>query len=415
MTGLAGAVRQALTLAIALVGHGLSHLRGMAACLLVLLWGLAGCAGSAAGPAADAASATGLWSVPGYYWQSVRGHMALMYAARPIDSWLADPTTPQALKDRLALAQRMRRFAVDELAEPDNASYTRYADLKRRAAVWNVVAASEFSLTLQTWCYPVLGCVGYRGYFDPAQAEAFATGLRAQGLEAAVYPVPAYSTLGWMNWLGGDPLLNTFVGHVEGELARLMFHELAHQLLYVPGDTVFNESFATAVERLGGQRWLQERGSAQARADYARFDERRRAFRALTAQTREDLKKIYALALDDKEKLAPNMEVFMRAQKQAVMAEFHARYAALKAQWGGYSGFDPWVAQINNATLALGAAYDERVPAFEALFAQQGHSFPRFYDAVRELARLPQDERDARLDALQLPSAGDAVAGTDRP
>jgi predicted aminopeptidase len=190
MTGLAGAVRQALTLAIALVGHGLSHLRGMAACLLVLLWGLAGCAGSAAGPAADAASATGLWSVPGYYWQSVRGHMALMYAARPIDSWLADPTTPQALKDRLALAQRMRRFAVDELAEPDNASYTRYADLKRRAAVWNVVAASEFSLTLQTWCYPVLGCVGYRGTLTPRRPKPLPPACGRKGWRPPSTPCP---------------------------------------------------------------------------------------------------------------------------------------------------------------------------------------------------------------------------------
>jgi predicted aminopeptidase len=365
------------------------------------VWGLAGCASSTAVGGDGGASAGGIWSVPGYYWQSVTGHLALMRAARPIDEWRADPSTPQALKDRLALAQRMRRFAVDELGEPDNASYTRYADLKRRAAVWNVVAAPEFSLTLKTSCFPVVGCVGYRGYFDPAEAERQAQALRDQGLEAAAYPVPAYSTLGWMNWLGGDPLLNTFVGHVEGELARLMFHELAHQVLYVAGDTVFNESFATAVERLGGERWLKLHGSAQARAEYARFDERRQAFRALTAQTRESLKKIYEPALDGDKKSAPDFEDSMRVQKRAAMAEFQARYLALKAQWGGYSGFDPWVAQINNATLALGAAYDERVPAFEALFAQQGHSFPRFYDAVRELARRPKDERDARLSALQ--------------
>jgi predicted aminopeptidase len=187
-----------------------------------------------------------------YYWQSVSGHVALMQAARPVDDWLRDPQTPPALRERLALSQRIRSFAVTELALPDNASYRRFADLQRRAVVWNVVAAPEYSLTLQTWCFPVLGCVGYRGYFSEAEARAQAAQLQAQGLEVTVYGVPAYSTLGWMNWAGGDPLLNTFIHYPEGELARIVFHELAHQVLYVPDDTTFNESFATAVEQLGG-------------------------------------------------------------------------------------------------------------------------------------------------------------------
>lgn len=343
------------------------------------------------------ASRQGLSSGVGYYWQSVSGHLSLMAAARPLDDWLQDPTTPPQLKVRLALTQRMRRFAVTELALPDNASYTRYADLGRRAAVWNVVAAPAFSLTLQTWCFPVAGCVGYRGYFNEAEAEAQAAALRTQGLEAAAYPVPAYSTLGWTNWLGGDPLLNTFVGRTEGELARLLFHELAHQVLYVADDTVFNESFATAVERLGGQRWLDVHASPVARQAYAEFDGRRQQFRALTRDIREKLMKIYALSLDGIELTATEKEQRLLPLKQATMAEFHRRYADLKAQWGGYNGYDAWVARSNNATFGVQAAYDELVPEFEALFAQQGHSFPRFYDAVRELAQLPKDQRHRRL------------------
>ncbi|HRK37078.1 MAG TPA: aminopeptidase [Burkholderiaceae bacterium] len=355
---------------------------------------VAGCASS--GPT----GAPGL----GYYWQSVTGHVALMNAARPVDDWLADPGVNPALKARLALAQRMRQFAVTDLGLPDNASYTRYADLGRTAVVWNVVATTELSLDLQTWCYPVLGCAGYRGYFKQADAEAFAATLTAQGLEAAVYPVPAYSTLGWMNWLGGDPLLNTFLGHVEGELARLLFHELAHQVVYAQDDTAFNESYATAVERLGGQRWLALHGSEQARAAFEVFDARRQAFRTLTREVRQNLKRIYAPSLDGNASSATHFgSVDVRAAKAAEMARFRARYAELKAAWGGYSGYDAWVARSNNATFALQAAYDQWVPAFETLFEREGQSFARFHAAVADLARLPHADRHAALQRLSRP------------
>ncbi len=325
---------------------------------------------------------------PGYYWQSVSGHLHMVRAARPVDEWLADAQTSEALRHRLAQAQHLRRFAVTELGLPDNASYTRYADLKRRAAVWNVVAAPDDALTPKQWCFLALGCVGYRGYFDEAEARAFAQRVRAQEatLEVGVYPVPAYSTLGWTNWMGGDPLLSTFIGYPEGELARLIFHELAHQVVYVRDDTMFNESFATAVERLGGARW-QATASEAARADYARFDERRQRFRVLARQTRAALQAAYALP-ERTQRLAA---------KQVAMAEFRAGYEALKRGWQGYAGFDAWASQANNALFAAQAAYDDLVPAFEALFEREGRDFPRFYDAVRVLARLPKDERRAAL------------------
>lgn len=328
---------------------------------------------------------------PGYYWQSVTGHLHLMNAARPVQAWIDDPATPPALQDKLRLAQRMRRFAVTELALPDNASYHRYADLRRRAAVYNVVAAPPLSLKPHNWCFPVAGCVGYRGYFDEAAARAFAATLSAS-FDVAVYPVPAYSTLGWMNWAGGDPLLNTFIVYPEGELARLVFHELAHQVVYARDDTPFNESFATAVERLGGARWLAREASAAARTEYAAFDARRRAFRALTASVRERLKAVYDdAALDDTQKLA---------RKAEVMAGFRQDYEALRAGWGGFAGYDAWVARANNASFAAQGAYDEWVPAFEALFEREGRDFTRFYDAVRALSRQPRAERHDALRAL---------------
>jgi predicted aminopeptidase len=327
----------------------------------------------------------------GYYWQSVNGHMAVLSAAKPVQAWLDDAATPEATKRRLALSQQIRNFASAELGLPDNASYRRYADLQRRAVVWNVVAAPEFSLQLNTWCFAVAGCVTYRGYYTEADAQREADRLKAQGLEVSVYGVPAYSTLGYLNWAGGDPLLSTFIHYPEGELARLIFHELSHQVFYVKDDTMFNESFATAVERLGGQRWLQERGSEAARAEYAQYDQRRKQFRTLTLSTRQKLELIYAT---DQQNIA------QAATKNIAMQEFKSSYETLKAQWGGYAGYDLWVARANNASFGAMAAYDELVPQFEALFEKQG-SWQKFYDACQALAQLPRQERRAALAASQ--------------
>ena len=334
-----------------------------------------------------------------YYWQSVRGHLQMMQAAAPLDDWIAQDTTPAALRARLQLAQRARAFAVTELGLPDNKSYRRYADLQRPAAVWNVVAAPPYALQLHTWCFPVTGCIGYRGYFTEADAQAEAAQLAAQGLEVEVYGVPAYSTLGYMNWMGGDPLLNTFIGWPEGEFVRLLFHELAHQVVYAAGDTVFNESFATAVERLGSAQWLATQASAPARQAFAASEERRRSFRALTRATRARLSEIF----EQKEALAQDHQA-LAAMKIEAMNTFRKDYAALRSAWHAtpaqQAAYDRWVAKANNASFATQAAYDEWVPAFEALFHQTGGHWQPFYDEVRKLAALPRQERADRLRAL---------------
>ena len=329
-------------------------------------------------------------STIGYYAQSASGHLALVRAAKPVPEWLADAQTPPALKARLELSQRIRDFAVSELHEPDNASYRRYADLHRGAAVWNVVAAPELSLRLQTWCFPVVGCVGYRGYYDRAAADAFAQTLRDQGLETSVYGVPAYSTLGLLPGDAfADPLLNTFIGYPEGELARLIFHELAHQIAFAKGDTEFNESFATAVERIGAQRWLATQASPQAREDYERFDNQRRDFRALTMRYRDRFEALYNGAGTEADK---------RAAKAALMRELRADYETLKRErWGGYSGYDGWFARANNAAFGVLAAYNGLAPHFERLFEREGRDFHRFYTEVRRLAALPAAERRQAL------------------
>ena len=345
-----------------------------------------------------------------YYWQAVSGHLSLMQAARPIDDWLQDAQAPERLKTRLALAARMRAFAAQQLHLPDNPSYLRYADLQRPAAVWNVVAAPALSLKAQQWCFPVAGCVSYKGYFSEAQARQVAQELQAQGLDAAVLAVPTYSTLGWLNWAGGDPLLNTFIGYPEGELARIIFHELAHQVVYVAGDTAFNESYATAVERLGGQAWLAQAGD-EVRAQFAVHEARRRQFRQLALALRRELAELYGepANLLDEEPAAPDRRAapparsaaerqHLLARKESAFERFRLRYAELRAHWGGYAGYDAWVARSNNAALAAVADYEDLSPAFEALFHQAG-SWPRFHQEVQRLARMPRAERRAVLRA----------------
>ncbi len=371
----------------------------------------------------------------GYLVQSASGHLAMMRAAEPVDQLLVSSEASPGLKARLALAQQIRRFAVTDLGLPDNPSYTRYADLQRKAVVWNVVAAPALSLTLQTWCFPVTGCIVYRGYFDEKEARALALELQTQGLEVHVYGVPAYSTLGWLNWAGGDPLLNTFINYPDAELARLIFHELAHQVAFAKGDTMFNESFATAVERLGGARWLArkaamgvEKGTAGSAgpaadsidltrrklADFETTTARRSQFRALTVATRNELYALYKPPAANAVELGKMTDL-----KQLAYQRFRAQYADLRAGWVSAAGltpedarrqlggYDAWVANANNATFAAQAAYDELVPEFEALFAQSVRSakaagsteseWTRFYDAVKRLAEMPEAERRSQL------------------
>lgn len=355
--------------------------------------GLLGAALLAAAVLCSTTGCSSLSSSLGYAAQAAGGHLELVQRARPVAEVVADPQTPEPLRRQLQLSQRLRDFAVAELKLPDNTSYRRYADLEREAVVWNVVAAPELSLSLKTWCFPVMGCVAYRGYFDRAQAEALAARLKAEGWEVTVYGVPAYSTLGFSNWMGGDPLLNTFIRWPEAELARLLFHELAHQVVYVPDDTTFNESFATAVERAGTRRWLAAQGSAQALAEVQALQQRREEFAALTRRYRERLQGVYAGTPAHEEDQASR-----RLQKAALMAELRAEYALLKAtRWGGFAGYDGWFERANNASFGVLAAYNELVPGFDNLLRAEGDDFARFYAAVRALAALPAAERRERL------------------
>ncbi|MFG6468478.1 aminopeptidase [Roseateles sp. BYS87W] len=310
--------------------------------------------------------------------QAAGGHLALVRAARPVPDWLADPATPPALAERLRLSQQIRDFASAQLALPDNNSYRRYADLGRPAVVWNVVAAPAFDLQLKTWCYPLMGCAGYQGWFDRAAAQRVADALQAEGWEVQVQAIPAYSTLGWSRFLGGDPLLSTFIRYPDGELAAMMFHELAHQRVYVADDTGFNEAYATAVELLGAQAWLADQPDARATFNQGRA--RREAFLTLAREGRQRLQAAYAGAPE------------ARAEaKAAILDDLRAR-APREAP-----GYEAWFQRANNASFAILSAYDELVPAFQQLFEREGRDWPRFHAAVQALQPLPRDARRATL------------------
>lgn len=347
-------------------------------------------------------------SWPGYYWQAAAGHMQLLTSARTVAATMQDPATPDALRQRLERSQHMRRYASERLGLPDNASYRRYADLQRDNPVWNVVAAPADALTLHTWCFPIVGCVGYRGYFHEADAQTQASRLRAQGLDVHVYGVPAYSTLGWFNWLGGDPLLSSFIHWPEPELAGLIFHELAHQLLFVSEDTAFNEAFATAVQRQGSAQWLRDAGTPAQQAAFSRSERWRLSWQALSQSTQAELAALYAA-----QHTTPLTPQALQARKQALLQDFRQRYAALRQQWqpaaqpppydgarnNAWARLDDWVAQANNASFAALGLYEDWVPAFTAMFQHAGGDWPRFYDAVRALAALPPEARRSALRA----------------
>jgi predicted aminopeptidase len=347
------------------------------------------------------ASITGCHTV-GYYSQAVRGQYQIVSRQRQIKEVLADPQTPPRLSNQLTLVLKLHRFAERNLKLRANGHYLTYADLGRRFAVWNVYAAPEFSLQAKTWWYPVVGDLKYRGYFDETSARSYGTNLATHGFDVSVGGVEAYSTLGWFR----DPVLNTFAFNTETDLAETLFHELAHQRVFISGDTDFNEAFATAVAEEGVSRWLLTQSNAVACAKYKVERRRKEQFIALLGRTRTELQAIYgelegstpqakpvryATSISDSEK---------RRLKALAFEQFKKDYQTLKASWGGSDEWDGWVHRpLNNAQLSTMDTYYRLVPAFHELLRVNGNNLEKFYDEIRRLGRLRSKERGRLLRA----------------
>jgi predicted aminopeptidase len=321
-----------------------------------------------------------------YLLQAANGEWHVIHGRKPIVEVIDDPQTPEPLIRELAEVREARDFASRELALPDNDSYRTYVKLDRPYVVWNVVAAPVLSVQPKEWCFPIAGCVAYRGYFDEKRARAFAAQLQQSGYDVVIEGVPAYSTLGKLP----DPVMSTMMRYGSDELASMIFHELAHQLLYVQNDSRFDEGFAVTVEDEGLKRWLEHKGRAARIAGLQKDRAEDAQFVTLLRHTRDLLAQLYASN-------APRADKLRR--KQQLFAELAAEIHALEHHLGvRFPEYDAWIAQgLNNAELVSVGTYNDCLPGFERLLRQQNDDLPRFYDAARKLAREPRATRDAQL------------------
>jgi predicted aminopeptidase len=328
-------------------------------------------------------------STIGYYSQAVSGHMSLMMSGAPVEKVFSDDTTPVELREQLALAQQAREYAAQRLALPVGDAFSDYVHLERPWVVVNLVAVPEFSLEPHRWCYPVLGCQAYRGYFRLDDARAEEAQFRDKGFDTFIGGVTAYSTLGWFD----DPLHTGFTRLAEDRMVALMFHELAHRVVYIADDTAFNESFATAVELEGLRLWLSEQGKpGQFREALERLDRRNQTL-ALVEDFSARLEALYAQAdsLPDQH---------LRNRKAAILEDLALAYQELSADWPEPGPFGPAPVSLNNANLALFRQYNQHVPAFRQMLRNADYDFPVFYQAVEALSEQPEPQRSDYLAAL---------------
>ena len=325
----------------------------------------------------------------GYYMDLMAGHSELLEQQKPVTEILAEKDIKPKLRKLLEMSQDMRDFASKSLHLPENDSYRTYADIKRPFAVWNVVAAKEFSVKPKKWCFLLVGCLSYKGYFTKEAATAYANELKEQGYDVYVAGAKAYSTLGWFD----DPLLNTMMYNSEARRAGIIFHELAHQVVYIDNDSAFNEAFATTVEQEGIRRWLEKKGKSNQYDKYLLNKNRDSQLNQLLQKTRKKLQALYKTKIGDKEKRQEKKNIFVLMQKE---------YQQLKDTWDGYDAYDKWMAQeLNNAHLLLIATYHDLVPTFKAMLKTQNNDLKKFYVVVEQLGKLDKEKRTQRLRKFQ--------------
>lgn len=324
----------------------------------------------------------------GYYWEKIQGHIEIVNQQRPVQEVIDDPKTSAIVRERLINVQAARNFASEVLGLPDNDSYRNYADIGRDYVVWTVVATPPYSIKAKEWCFVIVGCLSYRGYFSKQSADAFAEELKKQNLDVYVSGIKAYSTLGWLD----DPLLNTMLYQSEAYRVGIIFHELAHQQIYIEDDTASNEAFASTVELEGVKAWFTQMAKKGEYKNYLIIRQRDKEFKALLRKTREQLKVLY----NSSEKT-----VSMKENKARIFTQLQLTYQKFRQHWNNYSGYDHWMAnKLNNAHLALVATYNDRIPAFQNLFKKTDNNYQLFYKKAAQLMHLKKKQRILALDKL---------------
>jgi predicted aminopeptidase len=324
-----------------------------------------------------------------YYYQAAKGQAQLLNKRQPVEDLLAAASTPSKLKQQLTKSQKIRRFAVQHMGLKDHGGFTQYADLGRTHAVWNVVAAPEFSIEPRTWCFPIAGCVAYKGFFEQEMALREQEKLRSQGNDVLVYGVSAYSTLGWFD----DPLLNTFIHYADTELAALIFHELSHQVLYIKDDSEFNEAFATAVEHAMLESWLRSQGNNDQIQQLANQRLRHGRITELILDFRQQLNSAYLGEQPAQDKVR-------------LFEEMKRRYAEIQSQAEGTRYYDWWFSQpLNNAYLLTVSTYFRLVPAFRSMINQEGGDLLAFFESAKALSKKSKSERSLALENYLQPSS----------
>jgi len=316
-----------------------------------------------------------------YYEQAIEGQMQILQKRQPISDLIEDPETPAELREKLLLIQSARTFAEKQLQLPVNDHYLSYVELNRPYVVWNVFAAPEFSLTPKTWCFPIVGCVAYRGYFSEQDAERFGDSLKQEGYDVFIGGAIAYSTLGWFD----DPVLSTFLYLSPPEIAALIFHELAHAILYIQDDTAFNESFATAVAEEGLRRWQSSANDLKGDENWLLKGQRRQQFISLVSKYRAKLQDLYAGKLPLTEK---------RNQKAAVFDQMRSAFSDLKSNHRAMAVYEAWFSNpLNNAQLISVSTYHDWVSAFTKILSESGGDLNKFFRMCRQLSKKEPSER----------------------
>lgn len=324
----------------------------------------------------------------GYYLHSAKGHFAIMQKTQPISELIIDPETPEPLVKKLNLVLKIKNFAEQNLKLPKSDSYTVYADLERNYVIKNLVATEQFSINPIEWCYPFVGCASYRGYFEEDRLAEYKQTLERQGKDIYVGRVNAYSTLGWFS----DPVLNTFINKVDYKLAGLIFHELAHQKLYISGDSAFNESFASAVQQAGTELWLQQKGDQEQLSQYRQYLINRIKVTGLISQGRQSLQTLYTSTKDLNA---------LKVGKNRIIKSMQQDYLTLSSTFKVADGYHYWFSKdLNNAKLASVATYHTLVPAFKNLLTYYDYNFEAFYKNVKQISELPEDSRKKCLEML---------------